>query len=141
MTEIRPAAPEDKPFWFSLDRHLPEAEFAYKIQRQEAYLLLTDGRPAGLLRYQLFWDSIPFCTMLFVAESYRRCGYGKQLTEYWEAQMREKGHGMVLVSTRTDETAQDFYRKLGYRDCGCLCLPDLPGYAQPAELFLAKALA
>ena len=36
--------------------------------------------------------------------------------------MSRAGHGMVLVSTQSDEPAQHFYRKLGYRDCGCLPL-------------------
>ncbi|MFR8872654.1 MAG: hypothetical protein ACLVHV_03765 [Oscillospiraceae bacterium] len=53
--------------------------------------------------------------------------------------MSRAGHGMVLVSTQSDEPAQHFYRKLGYRDCGCLLL-DIPGYRQPAELFLCKEL-
>ncbi len=40
----------------------------------------------------------------------------------WEAQLIQAGHGMVLVSTQSDESAQHFYRKLGYRDCGYLLL-------------------
>ena len=58
---------------------------------------------------------------------------------YWEDEMRRQNHGMVMTSTQSDETAQHFYRKLGYRDAGCLLL-DLPGYAQPTELFFAKPL-
>ena len=57
----------------------------------------------------------------------------------WEAQLIQAGHGMVLVSTQSDESAQHFYRKLGYRDCGYLLL-DAPGYQRPAELFLSKPL-
>ena len=46
---------------------------------------------------------------------------------------------MALTSTQSDESAQHFYRKLGYKDCGCLVINEGP-LAQPAELFLSKVL-
>ena len=95
--------------------------------------------PAGLLRYNLFWDNTPFCTMLFVDWPYQKKGYGRLLMEHWERDMKEQGHGMLLTSTQVDEDAQHFYRRLGYRDCGGLVM-DVPGYEQPMELFLVKAI-
>lgn len=59
--------------------------------------------------------------------------------EYWEADMRAKGYGMALVSTQVDEDAQYFYRKLGYKDCGGFVV-DIPGYEQPMEMFMVKAI-
>ena len=59
--------------------------------------------------------------------------------EHWEFEMRVKGYGMVLTSTQVNENAQNFYRKMGYKDCGSLII-DIPGYEQPAELFLSKSL-
>ena len=53
--------------------------------------------------------------------------------------MKEQGYGMLLTSTQVDEDAQHFYRRLGYRDCGGLVM-DVPGYEQPMELFLVKAI-
>ncbi len=44
-----------------------------------------------------------------------------------------------MTSTQTDESAQHFYRKLGYQDAGCLVL-DIPGYKQPMEMFLVKKI-
>ena len=61
------------------------------------------------------------------------------LMEHWEQEMKSIGYGMVLTSTRVDEKAQHFYRKLGYRDCGGLLL-DVPGYEQPMELFMVKGI-
>lgn len=40
------------------------------------------------------------------------------LIEEWEKDMKEQGYGMLLTSTQVDETAQHFYRKLGYKDSG-----------------------
>ena len=139
MTEIRYVRPEDKEFWYSLDRHLPEAEFDGKVRDKRGYILEENGKPVGLLRYNLFWDNTPFCTLLFVDWDYQKKGYGRLLMEHWEADMKEKGYGMVLTSTQADEEAQHFYRKLDYKDCGGF-VPTVPGYEQPMELFLEKAV-
>ena len=139
MINIRYMKSEDKPFWYRLDRHLPEEEFSRKVRDERGYVLEAEGKPVGLLRYNLFWDNTPFCTLLFVDWEYQKKGYGRMLMEYWEADMKEKGYGMVLTSTQADENAQHFYRKLGYKDCGGF-VPTVPGYEQPMELFLEKAL-
>lgn len=111
----------------------------FKIERRQAYVLFFDDNPAGLLRYNLFWDNTPFCTMLVVESQFRGLGLGKALMEFWESEMKSDGYGMLLTSTQVDESAQHFYRKLGYRDCGGLVV-DVPGYEQPMELFLVKAV-
>lgn len=139
MVTIRYAGMEDKDFWYRLDKHLPEAEFENKVKVRQGYVLLEHDRPVGLLRYNLFWDSKPFCTMLFIDETARGKGYGSALMRYWEEDMKKQGHGMVLTSTQTDETAQHFYRKAGYKECGCLII-DIPRYAQPMEMFFVKEI-
>ena len=139
MVEIRFAQPDDREFWHGLDRHLTEEEFACKIKERRGYILLADGNRAGLLRYNLFWDNIPFCTMLYIDEGYQKRGYGRKLMTKWEQDMRERGFEMVLTSTRVDEEAQHFYRRLGYRDCGGLVI-DVRGYEQPMELIMIKEL-
>lgn len=139
MHEIKYVQSADREFWFSLDRHLPEREFENKILNKQGYVLLENNKAVGLLRYNLFWDNTPFCTMLFVDENYRGKGYGRKLVEFWEADMKKQGFGMLLTSTQVDENAQHFYRKLGYKDCGGLVI-DIPRYAQPMELFMIKAI-
>lgn len=139
MIEIRYMKSSDKQFWYSLDRHLPEAEFDNKVQTKRGYVLLLDDKPIGLLRYNLFWDNTPFCTMLFIDGKYQGNGYGRQLMEYWERDMKSQGYGMVMTSTQVDESAQHFYRKLGYKDCGGFVI-DIPAYAQPMEMFFIKSV-
>ena len=139
MLHIRYVQQEDKVFWYSLDRHLPEAEFDRKVSSKRGYVLLEDDVPVGLLRYNLFWDSTPFCTMLFIQWDHQRKGYGKMLMEHWEKDMKAQGYGMLLTSTQVDEEAQHFYRKLGYKDCGGF-VPTVPGYEQSMVLFLEKGI-
>ena len=139
MLEIRYVQLQDKAFWYSLDKHLPEAEFANKVRDKKGYVLFDNKKPIGLLRYNLFWDNTPFCTMLFIDWCAQGKGYGKALMEYWENDMKAQGYGMLLTSTQVDENAQHFYRKLGYKDCGGFVI-DIPEYAQPMEMFMIKAI-
>ena len=53
--------------------------------------------------------------------------------------MKALGFDTVLVSTQADESAQMFFRKQGYVDCGGLVFQGTP-FPQPMELFLRKVL-
>ena len=139
MIEVRYVMKEDKEFWYSLDKHLPESEFAKKVRDKQGYVLFDDDNAVGLLRYNLFWDNTPFCTMLFVDWSKQKKGYGRELMNYWENDMKNQGYGMVMTSTQVDEEAQHFYRKIGYKDCGGFTV-DIPGYEQPMEMFMSKGI-
>lgn len=139
MIQIRYPTKEDKDFWFSLDKHLSPNEFERKVRDNMGYVLFEDNTPAGLLRYNLFWDNTPFCTMLFADWDKQKKGYGKQLMLHWEQQMKSMGYGMVMTSTQVDEDAQHFYRKIGFQDAGGLVL-NIPEYQQPMELFLVKKI-
>ena len=139
MIKIRYVEASDKEFWYSLDKHLPETEFENKVYTKRGYVLSLNNKPVGLLRYNLFWDSVPFCTMIFIDCQYQGKGYGKHLIQYWENDMKRRGYEMLLTSTQVDEKAQHFYRKLGYKDCGGFVI-DIPQYAQPMEMFFIKSI-
>lgn len=49
MTLIRHANEDDKQFWFTLDKHLSEAEFSIKVRDKMAYLLFDNDIPIGIL--------------------------------------------------------------------------------------------
>ena len=78
--QIRYVEKEDKEFWFSLDKHLAETEFEKKVRDKMGYVLIEDGQPIGLLRYNLFWDNTPFCTMLYIDWEHHKRGYLKSNT-------------------------------------------------------------
>lgn len=139
LIAIRYVKREDRHFWFRFDRHLSDQEFENKVHTQRGYVLFAENRPVGLMRYNLFWDQIPFCTLLYIDPKEQHKGYGKKLMEHWQDDMKEKGYGLLLVSTQVDEQAQHFYRKIGYQDCGGLIM-NVPGFEQPMELFMCKAI-
>jgi len=139
MENIRYIQKEDKNFWLKLDKHISEKELENKIRDKMGYVLVKDKNPIALLRYNLFWDNIPFCTMLFVDPEYQQKGYGKKLMKCWEEDMKQLGYGMIMTSTQVDEEAQHFYRKLGYQDAGGLLI-NIPKYEQPMEMFFIKEI-
>ena len=139
MPTIRHARPADWPFWHSLDGRISPELFLRKVAAGECYVAEAGGEPVGLLRWNRFWDEVPFCTLLIIEVSRRGQGLGRTLVERWEGDMRDLGHGMAMTSTQSDEDAQHFWRRLGYRDAGSFDV-DVPGYAQPPELILLKDL-
>ena len=95
----------------------------------------NDGVFMGWLRYNLFWDNTPFINMLYILDNFQGRGCGGQLLVFFEKEMRETGHCLILTSTLSNERAQFFYRKHGFSDCGSLILP-----GQPLEIILLKNL-
>ena len=139
MTEVRYATDGDAEFWFTLDRHMDKDLFYKKVSDKEGLIIIEDGIKKGILRYNLFWDNTPFCNLIYIEQCSRKKGLGRELMNFWENEMKSRGYGMVMTSTQADEEAQHFYRKLGYKDCGGFIL-EIPGYEQPMEMFLCKAL-
>ena len=133
MFKIRHALEDDRSFWLTIDRHISDNELGLKIREKRAYVILDGDKLIGLMRYNLFWDIVPFLTLIRLDESYRGKGFGAQAMKYWENEMRVLGHDFVMTSTQSDEQAQFFYRKLGYKDSGCLLLKN-----EPLEILLVK---
>lgn len=136
---LRPAGPEDREFWLAAQHHCRPEQFAEKARGGRAFLICRGRKPLGLIDFVLLWDKLPFLNCLFVLPESRGQGAGCFVMGAWEREMQKAGYSMVLLSTQADESAQHFYRKLGYRDCGCLILDRCP-LAQPAELFFCKTL-
>ena len=139
MFNIIPATKNDISVWFSFDRHITESELLIKIGLKRCFILKDSEKIIGVMRYNMFWDNIPFLTMIYIDESSRSKGFGRQAMLYWENEMRSSGFPCVMTSSQTDENAQFFYRKLGYKDTGCLFL-DIPAIKQPTEIFFIKEL-
>lgn len=118
MVEIRYAVMADKELLLSKDSHIKENIWKDSINNNREIIMFVNSNFAGWLRYNLFWDEIPFMNMLYFLEEYRSKGYGTQMVEFWESEMIKRGYDKVMTSSQANESAQHFYRKLGYRDAG-----------------------
>ncbi|MCL2857258.1 MAG: GNAT family N-acetyltransferase [Oscillospiraceae bacterium] len=136
---IRYASEGDESFWFELDNHLDEREFRLKVRDKRGYVISDNEKPIGIMRYNLFWDNMPFLTLIFLEEAYRGRGFGRQSMLFWEDEMRSLGYKVVMTSTQIDEQAQHFYRRLGYVERGSLSLDNTP-IEQAQEIFMLKVL-
>lgn len=141
MFTINHATPSDLEDILKVDRYMPREEMIRKIEtRPEQVLVLKeDGNVVGVLRWLLFWDYIPYTCFLSVSDSYRGKGYAKKALCFWEEKMAEEGWPMLMVSIPSDDDAQHFYRKQGYKDAGMMTFNDEP-YKQASELFFSKSI-
>ncbi len=121
---------------FLIQSDSPIRDMEAKVFRREVLVARLNGPPVGWLRFNYFWDTIPFMNMLFVLAPHRGQSIGTRLVTFWEAEMLSLGYHAVLTSTQADETAQHFYRKIGYIDVGEFLLPSEPN----EELLLHKSL-
>lgn len=119
----------------ALDKHVSPEELERVISCRRVIVSEEDRKLNGWLRFGLFWDNIPFMNMLYIVDEKRGKGYGTALCDFWEREMLGRGYDIVLTSTLSNEQAQHFYRKRGYRDCGSLILPQ-----EPLEIILMKEL-
>ena len=116
--KIRKAENSDFLWLMEYDTHISENTLKSKIDNKEIYIFENCGKKIGWLRYNLFWDSIPFLNMIYFLEDYRRIGFGTELIKFWEKEMKLEGYENVLTSTQSNEEAQHFYRKTGYKEIG-----------------------
>ena len=103
-----------------IDRHVPKDRLEKLIGEGFIYLLEDEvkGIIEGVLRYSLFWQTIPFLDLIILNENYRNKGFGTLLMDKWESEMQNQGFKQVMTSTQADETAWQFYEKRGYLNKG-----------------------
>ena len=72
--EIRYAKPDDIEMISEYDEHVSKEELRNAIAMKRIILLFIGGQFAGWLRFNLFWDNIPFMNLLFILEEQRGKG-------------------------------------------------------------------
>ncbi|MBE6713644.1 MAG: GNAT family N-acetyltransferase [Ruminococcaceae bacterium] len=130
------AQSKDKRKIAKLDRHIPSPRLGECIWNQQVYVLKDDSIKnggqnhrlkdpvVGVLRYSLFWETIPFLNLLYIDASYRNKGFGTEMMRRWEDTMARMGYKYVMTSTQADEDAWVFYEKLGYQRVGGFFPPE-----------------
>ena len=134
--KIEYASEVDYQYIIDNDKHISKELIQTKIKAKEIIIVRdVDNKNIGWLRYSYFWDNTPFMNMLYLNANYRYKGLGKELVEFWESEMKYKGYDLVMTSTLSNEQAQHFYRKLGYKDSGSLLLEN-----EPLEIIFTKKI-
>ena len=93
------------------------------------------GIPVGLVKEVVLWETLPFVELVIVDAPRRREGLGRATVRAWEAEMAREGHDLVMASSAADESAQRFWRRIGYDDCGSIAVRQ-----KPSELFFCRLL-
>ena len=60
------------------DRHIPPHRLRHCIAGGQVYLLRVERSWAGVLRYSLFWETIPFLDLLYIDQRYRGLRLGPE---------------------------------------------------------------
>ena len=132
---IRTAKMDDFEVLLKYDKHIKEDILKRKIENSTVIVAYSEDSFLGWLRFNYFWDEIPFMNMLFVLDDYRGKGIGSAMTSYWEDTISSQGHTECLLSTLANETSQVFYRRRGYKDIGGFVLE-----GEPMEIIMTKKL-
>lgn len=122
--EIRPAVAADKKQIMKYDCHIQPGNLILCIDNGMVDVLCDGKQIVGVLRYNLFWQSIPFLDLIYIDDAYRGQGYGGMMMAHWENSMKAIGYSYLMLSTQEDETAYIFYEKLGYRRIGAFLPPE-----------------
>ena len=122
--EIRLAEAKDKKQILKYDCHIHHSKVGECIHNGFVDVLCDGEKIVGVLRYNLFWQTIPFLDLIFIDEAYRGQGWGRKMMARWEDSMKVMGYPHVMLSTQEDETAKYFYEKLGYRRIGAFLPPE-----------------
>jgi len=121
--------------------NLSESEFELKVRDKRCYILRHDEKIIGVMVYNLIFDFIPFLTLFYVTDPHKGKGFGTKAIRHWENEMRSLGHKMIMVSCEVNENAQNFYRKMGYKDMGAIVMGGILPFDQNVlEMFMGKAL-
>lgn len=84
-----------------------------------AVLVARDRRRIAGFGIMEFLDEHAHLALLAVRPGYRNHGIGRQLLEWLESSARTAGIFLVRLELRADnDTARQFYEKLGYRETG-----------------------
>ena len=105
------------------------------VYRVHLVIAEEDGEFRGYLQYGLYKNDIPYIHKLYVTPDHRGTGYAGIIIEEWEELMRQNGYSRVMLSVSSANSAQNFYRLMGYRDIGSITLP-----GEPLDMIMLKDL-
>lgn len=122
----------------NLDRYISDEILLKKIAEEEVFLLTVDGEPAGYLRLEYHWSVVPYIALIRIEAAHRGRGYSRNLLEFVEDFLRERGFEVLYSSSTGDEAEpQGWHRHMGFVECGFIAGMNEGGVG---EVFFRKTL-
>ena len=134
---INYATPDDLDAVLQYEQHLSPEHLREKIERDEILVSHLDSKVVGYVRFAYFWSKIPIIEIIWVEESRRRRGIGREFIKFLEGICRERNSPILLSSSQADEPApQAWHRHMGFKDSGVLV--NLEPFQDVAEVIFVK---
>jgi GNAT superfamily N-acetyltransferase len=117
--QVRFVAEEDKEWCHSIDSHLTDDIFEFKVQHDEIVIGELDGERVGYLRLEYWYLALPFVGLIIVNEEHRNKGMGRAMMTFLEEHLVKSGYDVLYSSSEAGEPEpQAWHRHMGFRDCG-----------------------
>jgi ribosomal protein S18 acetylase RimI-like enzyme len=133
---LRPANNADFGFLRAFSNEPSDEQLQAQIDQGRLRIIESEEGDVGFIKFCVLWEILPFIEVIIIRQDRRRCGLGTRAVRDWEREMAERCFRHTIVSTQANETAQIFWRRIGYQDCGSFTLP-----ARPTELFLYRDIS
>ena len=115
----------------SCDEHLRA-----QIRDGRLRIIESSEGSVGFIKFYVLWEVLPFIEVVIIRNDCRGRGIGRAAIRAWEEEMSARSFKRAVISTQADETAQYFWRRVGYQECGSLALP-----GRPVELFMYRDIS
>ena len=125
--------------WLSkVDASASQEAILHQIEAGEVLVANICGEPAGLLRFDYLWTTMPYISQLRVLKPFRKRGVAKALLGILEGNMRQQEYGFLISSTMPDNPiSQKWHRRMGFIEIGFLAGINTGGVG---EIFYRKEL-
>ena len=123
-----------------LNEDIITEEWAKRCIRYKEYVIAIENESrVGFLRYSLFWGKFPYMDMIWVLPGYQRQGVGTALFDFWEQEMKQQDHKLLMTSSEKNEPEpQTWHIRNGFVQSGELTF----GQQQAVpEIFFIKDLS
>lgn len=122
----------------SFDQHISVEFLKWKLQHDEIFLAMHQNEVVGYLRLEYIWTTLPYIGLIFLKDEFRGQDIGKNLLQFLEEYLKQKGKDKLYSSSQIDEPPpQQWHRKMGFTECGVLNSINDNGVG---ELFFVKIL-
>lgn len=123
MVDVKYATTNDLDDILKLDDEIAIEDIKKKIEDKEYFILKSEDKVVGILRYNKFLDCIPMINKITIIDEYNNDNNFKKLIELVEMMMRiNKKSSEIMIIVNSNDNRQELYRENGYIDIGALKL-------------------